>query len=384
MSSLVHADARSRALLDADIVVVDDDTRLCRLLERILGNAGFTRIRTFTDPERALAAIDIHELDALLLDLVMPDLTGFEVMARLASRLGPDEFLPILVLTGELDADLRKRALDSGAKDFVFKPFDATEVVARLRNLVQTNRLHRRLRSFNALLSLKVEERTADLLQAKLEILHRLVRAAEYRDDITGRHAIRVGHLSGLLARGLGLDGERARTIARGAPLHDIGKIGIPDAILHKPGPLTSEEERVMASHTRIGAEILGGSDFELLEVAESIALSHHERWDGSGYPRGLAAEEIPVEGRIVAVADAFDCMTHDRPYRMGRRAITAIEEIERCAGTHFDPDVSAVLVGLTDALRDDPALRTLPHQAGLLERGLSPHPLDPTLNAGD
>ncbi|MDX1493647.1 MAG: HD domain-containing protein [Longimicrobiales bacterium] len=242
---------------------------------------------------------------------------------------------------------MRERALESGAKDFIQKPFEPTEVVARLRNIVATARMHRRLTSFNDVLTARVKEQTADLLAAKLEVMERLAKAGEYRDDMTGRHARRVGILAGLIAREMGLNEERAVTIERAAPLHDIGKIGVPDGILLKEGALTEDELDIIRRHTLIGGAILSGSSFTLLQTAERIALTHHEFWDGSGYPNRLAGEDIPVEGRITSVADAFDSLTNDRPYRKACSQELAIEEILRWRSRQFDPAAVDALVRL-------------------------------------
>ena len=329
------------------VLIVDDDALVLRTLTRILERAGFSDVTTETDSTRVVPGRLDEAFDAVLLDLHMPQVDGFEIMRALVEHVGPEGYAPILVLTGDQRADVRERALASGAKDFVQKPFDPTEVVARLRNVVHTGRMHRRLRSFNEALAIRVEERTADVVAAKLELLDRLARAGEYRDDQTGLHAARVGVLSGMLAGEIGLDEERARMIAEAAPLHDIGKIGIPDAILLKKGPLTDEEFQTIRNHAVIGSGILSGSRFDLLQTAERIARTHHEHWSGNGYPHGLAGEAIPVEGRIVSVADAFDSLTSDRPYRAACSHDAALEEILRWRGRQFAPDVVDALCRL-------------------------------------
>ena len=322
------------------VLVVDDDHLVGRTLSRILARAGFHDVEVETDPAHVLEEDRFETFDAILLDLHMPEVDGFDILQRVVDRTGPEGYAPVLVLTGDQRIDVRERALASGAKDFVQKPFEPTEVVARLRNLVHTGRMHRRLRSFNEALTQRVEERTADAVAAKLEVLERLARAGEYRDDQTGMHAARVGTLSGMLAVELGLSDERTDTIEKAAPLHDIGKIGIPDEILLKEGPLTDEEFVVIRNHTIIGAGILSGSGSDLLQTAERIALTHHEHWNGNGYPAGLAAESIPIEGRIVAVADAFDSLTNHRPYQKACPHEAAIEEIVRWRGRQFAPAI--------------------------------------------
>lgn len=322
------------------VLVVDDDIAIGRALEKTLARAGITDVVVESDPRMALRRQDARAFDAILLDLHMPEVDGFDLMHTFVDQIGAEDYAPILILTGDDRIDIRERALESGAKDFVQKPFEPTEVIARLRNLIDTARMHRRLRSFNDELATRVEEKTADILAAKLEVLDRLARAGEYRDDMTGKHAQRVGTLCGLLAREMGHDEEAATNIERAAPLHDIGKIGVPDAILLKEGSLTEPELENIRRHTLIGAGILSGSGFALLQTAETIALTHHEHWDGNGYPNGLSGETIPVEGRITAVADAFDSLTNDRPYRKAASHQAAIDEIVRCRETHFAPDV--------------------------------------------
>jgi putative two-component system response regulator len=249
------------------------------------------------------------------------------------------------VLTGDHSPESKRRALQLGARDFLNKPFDATEAMLRIRNLLETKFLYRTLEEQNQNLERRVQERTSELQQSQNETLERLARTSEIRDDETGRHTHRVGVLSGSIARSLGFNDQFVELILRAAPLHDVGKIGIPDAILLKPGSLTDAETQVMRSHTVIGARVLSGGKSDVMQMAEKIALSHHERWDGNGYPHGLFGTEIPIEARIVTVADCVDALTHNRPYRMSWPLVQALEEIERCSGSHFDPDVVAALM---------------------------------------
>jgi len=342
--------AVSDSLRRACILIVDDDPALARVVTRILTRAGFERVHAELDSTVALRRFEELGPDLVLLDLHMPEVGGFRLLEAIDDRRSPDEFLPVLVLTGSIEPEVRQEALSRGANDFVAKPFDPAELVSRTRNLLETRRLQETLRSFNATLTREVRKRTSELVDAKLEILGRLVRAAEYRDDVTGRHASRVGHLTARLGRAVGLPDGDVDTLALAAPLHDIGKIGIPDAILRKCGPLDDDERRTMEEHTRIGSNILSGSSFDVLETAEEIALRHHERWDGTGYPDGLGGSDIPLSGRIVAVADAFDCMTHARPYRRAQSEREALREVLACAGTHFDPVVARALVELGNA----------------------------------
>jgi putative two-component system response regulator len=259
--------------------------------------------------------------------------------------------MPVLVLTADIAPDTKRRALSLGARDFLTKPIDVPEVLLRVRNLLQTRYLRVQLERTNDLLHERVLQRTRELEDAKLEMLDRLALAAEYRDDTTGQHADRIGRTSELLALELGIDPSEAGLIGHAARLHDIGKIGIADDLLLKPGKYTPEEFAAMELHPAIGARILSGSTNELLMMAEQIALTHHERWDGRGYPNRLAAEAIPLPGRIVAVADVFDALTHRRPYKDAWPVETAVREVLGEAGTRFDPAVTEAFARLDHRL---------------------------------
>jgi putative two-component system response regulator len=338
-------------LEQARIMVVDDQQANLQILERMCNGAGYQNVKTVADSRHALAAFLEQEPDLVLLDLVMPHLDGFEVMAQIKARVPREEYLPILVLTTDVTAESRQRALSIGAKDFVNKPFDRGEVELRIRNLLETRFVYRELRKHNENLEVMVQERTADLDAARLEILERLALAAEYRDDTTGQHTRRVGRVSALIARALGLPGEEVELLERAAPLHDVGKIGVPDQILLKGGRLTPEEFSLIKTHTTIGAKILGGSRNKLLQFAEEIALLHHEHWDGTGYTPGLAEDAIPLSARIVAIADVYDSLTHERPYKRAWSKDEAVTEIRAGTGSHFDPAVVRAFMEIIDLL---------------------------------
>jgi putative two-component system response regulator len=328
------------ALCDMPILAVDDEELNLRFLRRVLERAGYGSVQTTTDPLRVPALFAETRPDLVVLDLHMPGLDGFGLMERLAPIAGGRTGVPFLVVTGDVSEEVKRRALESGARDFLTKPFSESELLLRVRNLLEVQRLHGWLRDQNAHLELQVAERTRDLEQARLEILGRLALAAEFRDDETQEHAWRIGRTCGRLATALGLVEGQVEILRRAAPLHDIGKIGIPDAILLKPGKLTDSEFATIQTHTTIGAQILSGSQSSVLLLAERIAMSHHERWEGGGYPRGLCREEIPLAGRIAAVADVFDALTHERPYKQAWPVREAVVEILRQRGRQFDPTV--------------------------------------------
>lgn len=331
----------------AGILIVDDQESNVLLLERLLAGCGFTNVVSTTQSSHAVSLCSEQKTDIVLLDLQMPEPDGFEVMSLLEERIKGQDRLPVLVLTADASSETKRRALSMGASDFVSKPFDVTEVFLRVRNLLQTRSLQSELRRQNSTLEDRVRDRTRALEEAQLEVVERLAHAAEYRDDDTGQHTRRVGLTAARIAQKLGLEENFVEQIWRAAPLHDVGKLGLSDAILLKPGKLTAEEYDAMKHHTRIGAEILGDGRSRLLKLSEEIALTHHERWDGTGYPAGLKGDEIPISGRIVAVADVFDALTHVRPYKSAWPPDRALAEIKRLSGSHFDPDVVAALAEL-------------------------------------
>jgi putative two-component system response regulator len=322
------------------ILVLDDEETNLRLLRRILEKAGYGPIETLVsgcDIEKVVEEFKPH---LMLLDLHMPAPDGFEVLQMLSGHIHGAQMLPVLVLTGDASPEAKRRALSLGARDFLAKPFDAQEALLRIRNLLETRFLYGRLAEQNAELESRVLERTSELRNSQIEVLERLARAGEIRDDETGRHTQRVGELSGRIAEALGLAQSTVDLICAAAPLHDLGKIGIPDAILLKPGPLTPEEMALMRLHTSIGAKILSGGKSEVIQMAERIARSHHERWDGSGYPDCLSRDAIPLEARVVALADCVDALTHNRPYRPSWPLHEVLVEVQRTSGSHFDPDI--------------------------------------------
>jgi len=324
----------------AKILIVDDKSDNIELLERILRRAGYTQIRTTTRPKQVIAIFHEYQPDIILLDLHMPDMDGLELLQLLSPIVPKSSFLPIVILTADITVRAKQEAFLLGAKDFLTKPLDRVEVLLRIRNLLQTRFLTLEVQENNHLLEEKVRHRTHELELAQIAIIECLAKASEFRDDDTGEHTKRVGDIVAKLARALGYSLEEARMIGLAASLHDIGKIGTPDGILLKSGELTSQEFDIIKSHTLIGKEILSNGHFPILEFAQTIALTHHEKWDGTGYPSGLKGDEIPFVGQIVSIADVYDALTHKRPYKSAWTSEKALEEIEKQSGKQFNPKI--------------------------------------------
>lgn len=355
---MVDANSFGERWARARILILDDEPANREFLRHVLQPEGYGYLLEVADGQDALERLEELHPDIILLDLMMPGFDGFAFMAALRRRPRLKN-LPIVALTADPTAAIRRQALASGASDFMVRPLSHADVRLRVRNLLATRFLHEELRDYAALLEERVTERTWELEQARIEILERLARAAEFRDDDTGQHTVRVGRVAARLAQVLKVEPEEVELIRRAAPLHDVGKIGVPDAILLKAGRLTPEERAVMRTHTTIGARILSGSRSPLLQMAERIATTHHEHWDGAGYPAGLSGDDIPLEGRIVAVADVFDSLTHERPYKVAWTARDTFAYIEDQAYAHFDGRVVEAL------LRIAPEVRVL--ESGLL-----------------
>jgi len=335
--------------LAAHIVIIDDERSNIRLLQLMLARGGFHTVTGLTDARELPALLVESPVDLVITDLHMPVCDGFAVLDMLTPLIN-QERLPVLVVTGDSSLDARQQALTRGAKDFVTKPFDTLEVMLRVRNLLESRVLFQDLRKQNRTLLESASGRTRELESTRIEIIERLALAAEYRDDDTSQHNRRVGDLSARLAEASGWTREDAGLLRRAAALHDIGKIGIPDALLRKPGALTDSEVRVMRTHAAIGGRILGGSQIPLLQLAETVAISHHERWDGTGYPRGLTGSAIPVAGRIVAVVDAFDAITNHRPYRAARSVQVAMQVLREQYNQHYEGRLIEALEGIVGA----------------------------------
>ncbi len=338
-------------IFKAKILIIDDQRLHIGLLEDILRKSGYQNIQSITNPQDAIELYKDYQPDLILLDLEMPKIDGFTIMAQLKELTG-EERLPLLALSPSRSQELK--ALESGATDFLTKPYEGIEVLVRIHNIIETRLLNNAVRNQNKILEEKVKERTQELSQTRLDIIQRLAHAAEYRDEDTGVHIVRMSKLCAKLGAALGLDAQQYDLILNASPLHDIGKLGVPDSILLKPAKLTPEEWEIMKKHTTIGAKLLSGSDSDFMKMAETIALTHHEKWDGTGYPQGLKGEAIPLVGRIVAICDVFDALMSRRPYKKAWTLDETLAEIKRTSGTHFDPQVADVFSRVVLSERDE------------------------------
>jgi len=326
-------------ILQARILVVDDNLTNVVLLKKLLEAEGYLHVDGETDSRKVVGMYEAAPYDLVLLDIRMPHMDGYDVMDGLKGIANGD-IPPIMVLTAQTDMDTKLKALAAGAQDFLHKPFDRVEALTRIRNMIEVRLLHKQVREQNEILEQKVQERTQELEDTRLDVVHRLGRAAEYKDNETGLHVVRMSKIAHLLAVALGMSDADAKLLLHASPMHDIGKIGIPDGVLLKPGKLDPDEWEVMKTHCQIGAEILGDHPSPLMQMARLVAITHHEKWDGSGYPKGLKGEAIPLVGRITAVADVFDALTSERPYKKGWAIEDAAAFIKEQSGQHFDPTV--------------------------------------------
>lgn len=345
------------------ILIVDDEEPVRRLLSRLLERNGYS-CETAQDAAEAAAALGVGHFDLLLTDMSMPGDSGLDLI-RASSKLYPD--LATVMVTAVDDRAIANEALALGAYGYIIKPFESNEILISVTNALRRRSLEIENRGHKFRLEQMVKERTTELWnairhleitqeslrQSREETVKRLSIAAEFRDDETGRHVQRMSRYCALLAREMGADSERGETIRTASQMHDVGKLGIPDNILRKPGPLTPDERKIMQKHCAIGWRILSGSQSELLDVAAKIALTHHERIDGAGYPDGLSGNDIPFEGRVAAIADVFDALTTDRIYRTALPLGRALEIMRDGRGSHFDPEaLDAFLDALDEIIR--------------------------------
>jgi putative two-component system response regulator len=360
-SATFEPSEQERALRSSKIMIVDDEPINVKLARKYLALEGYQNFTLTTDSREVMNLVDREQPDLVLLDVMMPYVSGLDLLAtiRASERW---RHLPVIILTAANDQSTKRRANELGVNDFLGKPVDPTELIPRIRNVLLVKQHYDHLQKYSEQLEAEVLRRTAELARSRQEVIHCLARAAEFRDDDTGRHVCRVGRYARLIGEELGWKGEQLEMLEQAAQLHDIGKIGIPDSILLKPGKLDPEEFEIMQKHSafgkkitqslpnnemnvlrghaELGSKLLQSTESPILALAATIAISHHEKWDGSGYPLGLAGEDIPVAGRITAVADVFDALSSKRPYKAPFPLEKCFEVLQEGRGSHFDPTV--------------------------------------------
>lgn len=334
------------------VLIVDDTEINLILFGALVKKLDDCEAHVFADSRKALAWVTENVPDLVIVDYMMPELDGIEFIQRMRELPGR-ELAPILMITANDQKQIRYRALDVGANDFLTKPIDKVEFLARTRNMLSLNLATKHMADHASWLAEEVRKATREVVIRERETVVRLSKAAEYRDPETGAHIVRMAHYSMLIARGLGLPEADQQLILEAAPMHDIGKVGIADKILLKPGRLEPEEFEIMKQHSEFGYDLLRGSTSKLLQTGAEIALGHHEKFDGSGYPRGLKGEEIPIFSRIVAVADVFDALTSERPYKKAWEVADAVQFLKNGAGSHFDPACVDAFMGAWDDVEE-------------------------------
>jgi len=325
-------------------LVVDDSEVNLSTVQALLERMGDIESVAFSSATVAMSWVRDHEADLVIVDYMMKDISGTDFIRQLRTLPGRAD-VPVLIVTANDQKHIRYRALDAGATDFLSKPLDKVEFMARVSNLLQLVMGRKALKDQASWLADEVRKATAEVVQRERETVIRLSKAAEYRDPETGAHILRMAHYSELIARGMGLSKEDQELLLEAAPMHDIGKVGVSDNILLKPGRLTPQEFELMKQHAAYGYDILQDSSSQVLQAGAAIALGHHEKYDGSGYPNGLSGQAIPIFSRIVAVADVFDALTSERPYKRAWSLEQAAEHIKAGAGKHFDPKCVAVFI---------------------------------------
>lgn len=319
------------------VTIVDDRAATLEVYVSLLSRIEGVRAKTFVSARAALEWCKGNDSDMMILDFQKPAPDGIEFI-RTYRNMHPKAQTPIIIVTGETDRDVRRQALEAGASDYLTKPADPVEFMARVRNHLTLRETRAQLERQAASLAQDVARATQEIADREQETINRLVRAAEFRDGDTGLHIVRMGHYAALLGRTMGLSAEEQRLLLLATPMHDVGKVATPDSILLKKGPLTDSEWEIMRQHARKGYEILAGSTSKVLILAAQIALRHHEKWDGSGYPDHLRGTNIPLAARICAIGDVFDALTSKRPYKRAWSVEDAFKELRARAGSHFDP----------------------------------------------
>ena len=360
----------------AKIMIVDDEDLVIRVVRRFLSADGYTQFVTLTDPREALEAICREEPDVVLLDIMMPHITGLDLL-KVRQKTPSLQHIPFIILSANSENQIKREALEMGATDFLGKPVDPSDLTVRVQNALTVKRHHDHLANHAHELEKQVRIRTEQLERSREQIIHCLARAAEYRDNETGEHVIRVGKYCAVIADQLGFPPQYCREIELAAQLHDVGKIGIPDSVLLNPGKLSREEFEVMKTHCNMGTQIMeplanpdgnrirrhadvggiimDGVDSPMLELAAVIARTHHEKWDGTGYPNQIKGENIPIEGRICCVADVYDALCSERPYKPKFPIKKCLEIMLSERGTRFDP---AILDAFFDRIAEIDAIR--------------------------
>lgn len=318
------------------IFLIDDEIVNLKLLERTLGLEGYANLHSIQDPRKFLQDYHDNKPALILLDINMPHIDGFGILKQLAELNDPTP-PPVIVLTAQHSRDFLIKALESGARDYLTKPFERIELLMRVRNHLVAQLDHLAMHDRKQALEMQVKSRTAELEDTRLQVVQRLGMAAEYRDEETGNHILRMSHSAKLLAEAIGWDEYQSDLILHASPMHDIGKIGIPDNILLKPGKFEPDEWTIMKTHAEIGGKLLAGDDSDLMKMAQDIAMGHHEKWDGSGYPKGLSGTAIPESARIAAVCDVFDALTSVRPYKKAWTIKDATQLLIDSKDQHFE-----------------------------------------------
>jgi putative two-component system response regulator len=332
------------------ILIVDDSMSSLSLVTQMVTTLG-REVCPFSDPLKAYEYASRNHLSLVITDYDMPGMNGITLLERLRA-LPNHADLPVIMISANTDGAIRRKALEAGVSDFLRKPFDEAELTVRMRNLLALRASQMEAKAYTRRLEVAVRNVTGRLERREQEIILRLSRAAEHRDTDTGSHIVRMATYCRIIASQVGLSADDVQMIYGAAPMHDIGKLAISDNILHKPGPLTPEERKTMETHTLQGYDILKDSDCELLRLGAEIALNHHERWDGKGYPNKLAGNTIPMAARVAAVADVFDALTTERPYKRAWSPNEARDFITKEAGRQFDPQcVAALLSGWREIL---------------------------------
>ncbi len=333
------------------VLIVDDTEINLILLGALVKKLDNCVPHVFSDPRAGLGWAQENAMDLVIVDYMMPELDGLEFI-RLLREMPANAATPVLMITANDQKQIRYRALDSGANDFLTKPVDKIEFLARAKNMLNLSEARKKLDDRAAWLAEEVRKATAEIVERERETVLRLSKAAEFRDPETGAHILRMAHFSKLIAAGMGLSVDDQDLLLEAAPMHDIGKVGIADKILLKPGRLDHEEFEVMKQHATLGFELLKGSASRVLQAGAEIARGHHEKFDGSGYPAGIKGTDIPIFSRIVAVADVFDALTSERPYKKAWSLEAAVDFLVAGSGSHFDPDcVQAFLNAWDDVL---------------------------------